>query len=73
MKTKLYETVDSVENLMKALEKTRAAQKEFAKLIGISPQAISKWEREQGYPDISLLPVLANLLCCSVNDFFEVE
>ena len=31
MKTKLYETVDSVENLMKALEKTRAAQKEFAK------------------------------------------
>ena len=31
MKTKLYGTVDSVENLMKALEKTRAAQKEFAK------------------------------------------
>ena len=48
-------------------------QKDFAKLIGISPQAISKWEREQGYPDISLLPVLANLLRCSVNDFFEVE
>ncbi len=48
-------------------------QKEFAKLIGISPQAISKWEREQGYPDISLLPVLADLLCCSVNDFFECE
>ena len=48
-------------------------QKEFGKLIGISPQAISKWEREQGYPDISLLPVLANLLRCSVNDFFECE
>ena len=31
METKLYETVDSVENLMKALEKTRAAQREFAK------------------------------------------
>ncbi len=46
-------------------------QKEFAKLIGISPQAISKWEREQGYPDISLLPILAELLNCSVNDFFE--
>ncbi len=48
-------------------------QKEFAKLIGISPQAISKWEREQGYPDISLLPTLSHLLCCSVNDFFEGE
>ena len=31
MNTKLYETVDSVEKLMNAMEQTRAAQKEFAK------------------------------------------
>ena len=31
METKLYETVDSVEKLMKAMEQTRAAQREFAK------------------------------------------
>ena len=46
-------------------------QADFAKIVGVSPQAISKWEREQGYPDITLLPILATLLGCSVNDFFE--
>lgn len=48
-------------------------QAEFAKLAGVSPQAVSKWEREQGYPDITLLCPLARLLNCKVDDFFEGE
>ncbi len=51
--------------------KNHLTQKELSELIGISPQAISKWEREQGYPDITLLPVISKLLGCSINDFFE--
>lgn len=43
----------------------------FGKRIGVSAQAISKWERGDCYPDITLLPLLAQMLSCSVNDFFE--
>ena len=47
-------------------------QAEFGQLLGVSAQAISKWERCECYPDITLLPDLAALLSCSVNDFFVV-
>ena len=45
-------------------------QDEFGRLIGVSRQAVSKWEREECYPDITLLPTLAELLGCEINDFF---
>ena len=45
-------------------------QDDFARLIGVSRQAVSKWEREECYPDITLLPALAALLGCEINDFF---
>lgn len=34
-------------------------QEEVAQHLGISFQSISKWERGEGYPDISLIPSLA--------------
>ena len=48
-------------------------QAEFGNLIGVSPQAVSKWEREESYPDITLLPELSALLQCSINDFFNTD
>ena len=46
-------------------------QEEFGKLLGVSAQAVSKWEREECYPDITFLPELAALLCCSISDLFD--
>ena len=48
----------------------RLTQEQFATSLGLSPQAISKWEREECYPDITFLPTLAETLGCTVDDFF---
>ena len=42
----------------------------LAEKLNYSDKAISKWERCECYPPITLLPDLAVLLSCSVNDFF---
>jgi len=46
------------------------SQNEFGKMIGVSAQAVFKWEHGLCYPDITYLPHLAKLLGCSVDDFF---
>ena len=58
------------EMIMEFRNKNNLTQGEFGDLLGISAQAISKWEREVCYPDITILPELAEVLGCTVNDFF---
>ena len=48
------------------------SQRNFAKLIGVSTQAVYKWEKQICYPDIMLLPHLAQILGCGTDDFFEI-
>ena len=45
-------------------------QGEFGELLHVSAQAVSKWEQGKCCPDIASLPRLADILSCSVNDFF---
>lgn len=42
-------------------------QENLAERLGISSQAVSKWETDQTCPDILLLPQLSNLLGVSVD------
>ena len=46
-------------------------QEELAQSLGVSPQAVSKWENDQTCPDISLLPALAKLLGVSVDELLS--
>ena len=48
-------------------------QNDLALKVGVTAQAVSKWERGECYPDITLLPRLAKILSCSEGDFFEEE
>lgn len=43
-------------------------QEEMAAHLGLSFQAVSKWERGDGYPDITMLPALANYFGISVDE-----
>ena len=45
--------------------------KDFGRLIGVSAQAVYKWEQNTCCPDIIILPHLAMILNCSTDDFFE--
>ena len=40
----------------------------LATAIGVTPQAISRWEAEGGYPDIELLPALADFFSVSTDE-----
>ena len=46
-------------------------QEELANAMGVSPQAVSKWENDQTCPDISALPKLAKLLDVSVDELLS--
>ncbi len=46
-------------------------QKDLAARLGVTDKAVSRWETGKGYPDISLLPALAEELDCTVNELLS--
>ena len=42
-------------------------------MLGVTPQAVCKWEQNHCYPDIFTLPHLARILGCQTDDFFETH
>lgn len=55
-------------NIIKDLRKQRnLTQEEIAEILSISCQAISKWETNTSYPDISLLPIIADYFGVSID------
>ena len=55
-------------NVFKDLRKQREmTQEQIAEVLGVSCQAISKWETNSSYPDISLLPIIADYFGVSVD------
>ncbi|MCR4871866.1 MAG: helix-turn-helix domain-containing protein, partial [Atopobiaceae bacterium] len=43
-------------------------QERLANLANVSAQAVSKWENDLSYPDIMLLPVLADVFGVSIDE-----
>lgn len=55
-------------NLRKYRREKGLTQEEVATHLGVSYQAVSKWERDEGYPEITMLPSLANYLGITVDE-----
>ena len=55
------------ENLKILRKKMDMTQEDVSEILGVSPQSVSKWERGDTYPDITLLPSLANLYNTSIH------
>ncbi len=61
------------EKVKKYREENGMSQREFGRLIGVSAQAVYKWERNLCYPDIIFLPYIAKILGCTTDDFFDIS
>ena len=61
MKLNIGETI-------KRLRKDREiTQEEFAEMLGVSCQSVSRWEHNLCYPDIELIPTIASFFGISTD------
>ncbi len=61
------------ENIRKFRTEKNMTQEQLANLLGVSSQAVSKWETSETYPDGSLILLLANTLEVSLDSLFGNE
>ena len=61
-------------NKIKTLRKEHnLTQENLAEMLGVSYQAISRWENNITSPDISTLPILANIFNVTVDYLLDVN
>lgn len=67
MKLKIGQTIRSLRT------QNKVTQEELALYLGVTPQAISRWENESGYPDIELLPIIAAYFSVSTDELLGID
>ena len=60
-------------NIAKYRKKLRLTQEALGGKLGITNQAVSKWESEVSMPDVMLLPKIAEALDITLDDLFSSE
>lgn len=61
------------ENIREFRTKLRLTQEQLAESVGVTAQAVSKWEREESMPDVTLIPAIADALDVSADELFGHE
>lgn len=61
------------EKLKELRSKRNLTQEKLADFFGVSFQTISKWERGETYPDITMLPAIASFFAVSCDELLEVD
>lgn len=60
-------------NLKKLRLQKQLTQEQVSEILGVSSQTISRWECNTTFPDIMLLPKIAQLYCVTVDDLFQED
>lgn len=61
------------ENLKQIRKEKQLSQEELAELLGVSRQAVSKWEQGLGYPEVETLLLLVGKLNVSLDALMDSE
>lgn len=48
-------------------------QESLAEAIGVTSQAVSRWEANGGYPDMEMIPAIANFFHISIDELFGYD
>lgn len=59
------------QKIQKLRVRANLSQEEFAEMVHVSRQTISKWENDVCIPSIQNLLVICKLMNLQLNDFFE--
>ena len=57
----------------KKAKKIGLSQDELAQKLGVTFQAVSKWENAKAAPDITFLPIMADIFGCYIDELFSRE
>ena len=60
-------------NILKYRKKKGLSQEELANKLGVTFQAVSKWENAKAAPDITFLPIMADIFGCYIDNLFSRE
>ena len=60
-------------NITKLRKERGMTQEALAEVIGVSAQTISKWENSTTYPDVALLPVIADVFDVTIDALYGRE
>ena len=61
------------ETLRNLRQQKNVTQEALATHLGITPQSVGKWERGEGFPDITLLPAIALYFGVTVDELLSVD
>lgn len=67
MQIKLGERIKSLR------KRTNRTQEDLANALGVTNQAVSRWEANGGYPDMEMIPSIANYFGITIDELFGYE
>lgn len=62
----------TIGSFIAALRKANGmTQQELADRLGVSNKAVSRWERDENAPDLSLIPAIAEIFGVTCDELFK--
>ena len=65
--------LDLGNNIRQLRRRDKKTQEQLAEALGVTSQAVSRWESGGSYPDMNLIPSIANFFGVSIDELFGYE
>lgn len=65
--------LDLGNNIRQLRRRDKRTQEQLAEALGVTSQAVSRWESGGSYPDMNLIPSIANFFGVSIDELFGYE